>query len=840
MRKSILQTIILFFLWPLNAANVVPTAGAKYYILQTATKSGKVVGASGFNESVITTAENSLAQQFEFIPVAGKTDTYYIKSATGQFLVNSIDVLSLTEYSTDAGGSNTEWVLTGSALSSIRLKANSSGYLGTTALTDGSYLYCDKTATDANGTFKLVPVSTVVVNNLIDPGFEGGVVDGAPLGTWINNADKTLGNDDAATQNFRSRIINNGYQSVDNNAFLLRYYGDANSYTKISHKLTGLTQGATYSFSYKYKQGNVNSADATVSAYASLLPNDVPTNSIGSVFTSTPPTSTAATQTAQTGTVTFVAPGNSCFVVFAKNPSSTNNYLHYIDDMALTKTKDAEKNVQTSVSAFSFSSTNRADTMLVTGSLLTDSIRITAPEGIDVNPKVLPPNAGAVQVIVSSRGFYSLAENLTLTSGDVQKKLPLTATYNTSFVTPVNTDKYIIQQRIGGKVIGKKAGTTQAVLRYAEKDEKSQQFQFVAVNGKSNVFYMLNAENKYLTKSKNTASLLEYTDNILDNASYPRYSEWVLQGVSDTLVYITQASDAAKTISSDSIVDGRTLYNDRSASSANSTFILQNISTLNTGFLFDPGFENAAVDGGPLGTWIPSNDPVQLGAYGYSRVQGGNGWATAGKKCMYLRFLGDATSYNSISQKVFSLVKGATYRLDLQYKVQSTSSTALVNIYAATTANAATSAAIGGLYTTTTAASSNTATQTAQSASLTFVAPASSVYIVYAKNTSSTNFNFFIDNLSLTETKPSAVESIYSQPLLKVYVGDELYVDYSLHAATATDFKIYSVDSRLVYNKTLMSCQGFNHQALNVGLKSGVYLLRMEANGQVTNTKFVK
>lgn len=261
---------------------------------------------------------------------------------------------------------------------------------------------------------------------------------------------------------------------------------------------------------------------------------------------------------------------------------------------------------------------------------------------------------------------------------------------------------------------------------------------------------------------------------------------------------------------------------------------------MNTGYLFDPGFENAAVDGGPLGTWIPSNDPVQLGAYGYSRVQGGNGWATAGKKCMYLRFLGDATSYNSISQKVFSLVKGATYRLDLQYKVQSTSSTALVNIYAATSANAATSAAIGGLYTTTTAASVNTATQAAQSASLTFVAPATSVYIVYAKNTSSTNFNFFIDNLTLTETKPSAVETIYSQPSLQVHMGEQLNVDYNLPTAAATGFKIYSVDSKLVYFTTYMSGQGFNHQAFNVDLKSGVYLLRMEANGKVMNVKFVK
>ena len=449
-----LLLIFTIFFSHIYAANIVPTAGLKFYILQTATKSGKVVGTTTFNESVIANVGDLSSQQFEFIPVPGKADTYYLKNTKGYYLINSTDVLSLTEYADVVSGANCEWVLTGTALSSVRLKVNSSGYLATSDITAGSYLYCDKTATDAMGSFKLVPASLMVQNGLVDPGFENAVLEGTPIGSWINNADKIFGNDDATTLNYRSRIVSNGYQSVENNAFQLRFYNDANSYTKISNKLTGLTQGATYKFTFKYKQGNVNTTDATVSAYVTNVANDLPANSLGTIFTTIPPTTTAATQTAQNGTVTFVAPASSCYMVFAKNPASTSAFLSYIDDMVLTKTVEATRQIISSVSGLNFNALNRIDTMMVTASQLTDSIRITAPEGITVTPKVLSPVAGGTQIIISSKGFNSISGNLTLTSGDVVKTIPLIATYSTSFVTPDYSTKYYIQQRTGGKVLG--------------------------------------------------------------------------------------------------------------------------------------------------------------------------------------------------------------------------------------------------------------------------------------------------------------------------------------------------------------------------------------------------
>jgi hypothetical protein len=833
-----LLLIFTLFFSHIYAANVVPTAGLKYYILQTATKSGKVVGTTTFNESVIANPDNQSSQQFEFISVSGKTDTYYLKNAIGYYLINSADVLSLTEYADIASGSNSEWVLTGTSLASVRLKVNSSGYLATTDIAVGSYLYCDKTATDALGAFKLVPATSMVQNGLIDPGFENAVVEGTPIGTWVNNGDRILGNDDATTLNYRSRVVTNGYQSVDNNAFLLRFYNDANSYTKISNKLTGLTQGATYKFTFKYKQGNVNTTDATVSVYAANVANDLPTNALGTVFTTTAPTTTAATQTAQNGTVTFVAPASSCYMIFAKNPVSTSAFLSYIDDMVLTKTVDATRQIISTVTSLSFNASNRADTMLVTASLLTDSVYITAPVGITVTPKVLSPGAGGVPVVISSKGFNSVTGNITLTSGDVTKSIPVTATYNTAFINPLNGTKYYIQQRTGGKVLGKKAGTTTAALRYAEKDDNSQLFEFVPISGKANTFYIVSGENKYLSKVKTSSlsSSLEFTDNIVDNTQFPSYSEWVIQGSSDTLVYITQASDAVLNIGSDSIIDNKPLYNDRSSSAANSAFTLQKASNVVSTYMFDPSFENNPIDGGPLGTWLPSTDQIQLGLYGFSRVQGGNGWASTGKKCMYLRFMGDVSSYNSISQKLFSLTPGATYRLDLQYKCQSTSATSLVNIYAATTANAPKSAAIGGLYASTVVAASNLATQAPQSMSITFVAPAAPVYIVYSKNTAATNFNFFIDNLVLTETKVSGLNNVMDRSVFNAYVADNKFVvDVQQVSAGRVEFSISNMQGQILLKEKTILTAGLNHKEFNLSLPAGIYLVGMSnTNGSMT------
>ncbi len=69
-------TFFLVLLWqilPLLA--FVPEQGTSYYILQTATRSAKVFGATSFGEAVIQDAGQHVYQHFEFIPVVGKSNT---------------------------------------------------------------------------------------------------------------------------------------------------------------------------------------------------------------------------------------------------------------------------------------------------------------------------------------------------------------------------------------------------------------------------------------------------------------------------------------------------------------------------------------------------------------------------------------------------------------------------------------------------------------------------------------------------------------------------------------------------------------------------------------------
>jgi hypothetical protein len=257
--------------------------------------------------------------------------------------------------------------------------------------------------------------------------------------------------------------------------------------------------------------------------------------------------------------------------VFAKNPLSTNNYLHYIDDMSLVKTAEATSQIYTTTTSIAFNATLRSASMNITGVLLSDSIRISTPDGITVTPKSLPANTTNALVNLEFTGFYSTNGNITLTSGEIVKNIPVAAIYNSAFITPESSEKYLLQQRTGGKIIGLHTSGNVAALRYAENNDAKQLFEFIPVEGKEKTFRIKNGDEKYLNVSE---SKLNFT-------AIPSFSsEWVLQGQSDTLIYITQASNSGKVIGSDSIVNNNILYSDRLQSAANSAFCLQKISVV--------------------------------------------------------------------------------------------------------------------------------------------------------------------------------------------------------------------------------------------------------------------
>lgn len=151
-----------------QAANVVPQAGTFYNIIQT--PSNMVVGAVGV-QPVVQTATNALNQAFEFVPVEGKPDTYYIKTYFGMYLNktanNNWNMIYLTEPD-PTNVLNAEWVITddASATTVFRLLLNAnSKYVASDNITTNSNLYCDKTVTNDKGLFTLV--EAVIPTNLV-------------------------------------------------------------------------------------------------------------------------------------------------------------------------------------------------------------------------------------------------------------------------------------------------------------------------------------------------------------------------------------------------------------------------------------------------------------------------------------------------------------------------------------------------------------------------------------------------------------------------------------------------------------------------------------------------
>ncbi|HET7733992.1 MAG TPA: immunoglobulin-like domain-containing protein, partial [Paludibacter sp.] len=151
-----------------QAANVIPQAGKFYNIVQT--PSNMVVGAVGV-QPVVQTATNALSQAFEFIPVEGKPDTYYIKTYFGMYLnkvASSGWNMTYLSAPDAANVLNAEWVITDDASSTtvFRLLLNANNkYVATDNVTTNSNLYCDKAADHVRGLFTLV--EAVIPTNLV-------------------------------------------------------------------------------------------------------------------------------------------------------------------------------------------------------------------------------------------------------------------------------------------------------------------------------------------------------------------------------------------------------------------------------------------------------------------------------------------------------------------------------------------------------------------------------------------------------------------------------------------------------------------------------------------------
>jgi len=177
----------------------------------------------------------------------------------------------------------------------------------------------------------------------------------------------------------------------------------------------------------------------------------------------------------------------------------------------------------------------------------------------------------------------------------------------------------------------------------------------------------------------------------------------------------------------------------------------------------DGGFENVTANtanlSAPLGEWI-NDKSKNLGGGGTSRVV--STYAIAGTKNFMLRFIAvSSNGYYNISHKLNGLIAGNTYTFSFKYRVDDGANTntftanSQANVYAASTVNDVVANAIGGfsnLYTTS-QPSTNISSQTASISNVTFIAPASSCYIVFSKvvQADAPAFYVYMDDMALTQ-----------------------------------------------------------------------------------------
>jgi hypothetical protein len=447
--KKLFLFLILSTLWgattTVQAAAFVPTAGVDYYLINRSC--GRVFGGGTAAFPTLSYMAPDNTQYLHFI--AATDSSYYIINGAGKYITrgpvstNTWDII----YTDTAFRTNgfSKWYVYGSDSSMIRIRryadakfiGGNNGYLDLNA---GFRLYSDKAVTNGNATypnstFQLYKVADKITGNLFDGAFEKVAANGGPWGTWIPKK-VTTNVPPIGASPYSSTVsrVNNGnnYQSNGLQTFALRFLNDTVSYISISQKLFNLVPGATYQYSFNYK--NVAASLLKVNIYAAATENVAKTSAIGNVF------ATDSTQSGTTaplsGSVTFVAPNTSCFIVY-KRANTQYNQL-FIDDISLTKTAEAPAGVFVSTPFVSLDEKTSSALFSVTGTSLTDSIRLSAPAGITLSPKALAPTAfGTTNVTATFSGTTATNGYITITSGSASTRIRVIATKNSDCYTPL-------------------------------------------------------------------------------------------------------------------------------------------------------------------------------------------------------------------------------------------------------------------------------------------------------------------------------------------------------------------------------------------------------------------
>jgi len=171
--KKIIYLIALCMLWaftlPVQGANVIPVPGTFYNITQI--PSNMVFGAVS-TQPVVQTANKALNQAFEFIPVEGMIDTYYIRNYFEKYLNKSSNYAWDVVYESAIKTTQSQWTIVDDASSTTLFRLmliENSKYLATDLVTTNSAMYCDKAVDNERGLFSLttatIPTELVAALN---------------------------------------------------------------------------------------------------------------------------------------------------------------------------------------------------------------------------------------------------------------------------------------------------------------------------------------------------------------------------------------------------------------------------------------------------------------------------------------------------------------------------------------------------------------------------------------------------------------------------------------------------------------------------------------------------
>ncbi len=503
--------------------------------------------------------------------------------------------------------------------------------------------------------------------------------------------------------------------------------------------------------------------------------------------------------------------------------------------MGISREESTDPVISSSISSNEFASYSPIRTFSITGANLTQDISITVPAGITLsgmnltgtapNYTILLTNANGGNTITATYDLTTTDpgnQKITFSSTGTSNQVDVTLNNAVQFI-PVTDKSYYLFQGLtaladGNKTIGLN-GSVPAIMN--ANNDNTQLFTFEAVLGVPNQYYIKNADGLYLNFT--SGSSLAY------GALNGDYSIWSINGTTNTTIRLINKK-ADSYITTMAVTSTSALFLGATSSAIYGSYTLLTKDDVSLNNVIDGGFEHNVDTGAPLGDWGTSPSKSLGGSTTTTRIKTGATYASSGLNALCVRYeTGDATS---ISNYIKGLTIGNTYKLEFKYKVSNVveanlpDAGSVINVFASHTKNGAVSTAIGGAtnYSQTVLPTSEIANQTPGNVSLTFVADATTCYLVFAKSDAAIYYDFYIDDLKLSDvTVATNLNNRIENDEYSIFKNGEVLQIQGLKLNDKID--IYNIKGQVI--KSFFA----DSNRANIYLEKGLYLIKINTKG---------